>query len=65
MRGILAFDGRCGMCTRAVNRLARWDRIAAAVEAYGALTDHVFRLAMEAVGFHQHKRGEWRRSRGK
>jgi predicted DCC family thiol-disulfide oxidoreductase YuxK len=26
MPGILAFDGRCGMCTRAVNRLARWDR---------------------------------------
>src|ERR1700760_4279617 len=26
MHGILAFDGRCGMCTRAVNRLARWDR---------------------------------------
>ncbi|PRI14971.1 thiol-disulfide oxidoreductase DCC family protein [Mycobacterium shigaense] len=26
MRGTLAFDGRCGMCTRVVNRLARWDR---------------------------------------
>lgn len=26
MRGILAFDGRCGMCTRVVNRLARLDR---------------------------------------
>jgi predicted DCC family thiol-disulfide oxidoreductase YuxK len=26
MRGILAFDGRCGMCTRAVNRIARWNR---------------------------------------
>lgn len=26
MRGILVFDGRCGVCTRAVNALARWDR---------------------------------------
>lgn len=26
MRGTLIFDGRCGMCTRAVNRLAGWDR---------------------------------------
>ncbi|BBZ46981.1 thiol-disulfide oxidoreductase DCC family protein [Mycobacterium parmense] len=29
MSGTLAFDGRCGMCTRAVNRLARWDRTGA------------------------------------
>ncbi|MFP1153188.1 DCC1-like thiol-disulfide oxidoreductase family protein [Mycobacterium sherrisii] len=26
MRGVLVFDGRCGVCTRAVNALARWDR---------------------------------------
>jgi predicted DCC family thiol-disulfide oxidoreductase YuxK len=26
MRGVLAFDGRCGMCTRAVGRLVRLDR---------------------------------------
>jgi predicted DCC family thiol-disulfide oxidoreductase YuxK len=26
MDGVLVFDGRCGMCTRVVNRLARWDR---------------------------------------
>ncbi len=26
MDGVLAFDGRCGMCTRAANRLARLDR---------------------------------------
>jgi hypothetical protein len=44
-------------------RLARWDRVAAAVEAYGALIDHLFRLAMEAAGYHQHKRGEWRKQR--
>jgi hypothetical protein len=44
-------------------RLARWDRITASVEAYVALIDHLFRLAMEAAGYHQHKRGEWRRRR--
>jgi predicted DCC family thiol-disulfide oxidoreductase YuxK len=26
MDGILAFDGQCGICTRVVNRLARWNR---------------------------------------
>lgn len=26
MRGVLAFDGRCGMCTRAVGQLVRLDR---------------------------------------
>ena len=26
MDGVLAFDGRCGMCTRACNRLASWNR---------------------------------------
>ncbi len=26
MDGVLAFDGRCGMCTRAADRLARLDR---------------------------------------
>ena len=26
MDGVLVFDGRCGMCTRACNRLARMDR---------------------------------------
>jgi predicted DCC family thiol-disulfide oxidoreductase YuxK len=26
MRGVLVFDGRCGMCTRVVNRLARLNR---------------------------------------
>jgi predicted DCC family thiol-disulfide oxidoreductase YuxK len=26
MPGVLVFDGRCGVCTRAVNALARWDR---------------------------------------
>lgn len=26
MNGVLVFDGRCGMCTRACNRLARLDR---------------------------------------
>jgi predicted DCC family thiol-disulfide oxidoreductase YuxK len=26
MDGVLVFDGRCGMCTRAVNRLIRFDR---------------------------------------
>src|SRR5271168_409210 len=26
MNGVLVFDGRCGMCTRAVNRLVRLDR---------------------------------------
>ncbi|MEB3982749.1 DUF393 domain-containing protein [Mycobacterium sp. 663a-19] len=26
MDGTLAFDGRCGVCTRAVNLLARWNR---------------------------------------
>jgi hypothetical protein len=44
-------------------QLARWDRITAGVEAFVALADHVFRAAMEAAGFHQHKRGEWRKRR--
>src|SRR5262249_28978696 len=44
-------------------RLARMDRMAATIETYGTLADHVFRVAMEAAGFHQHKRGEWRRRR--
>jgi predicted DCC family thiol-disulfide oxidoreductase YuxK len=26
MHGVLVFDGRCGVCTRAVNLLARWNR---------------------------------------
>jgi predicted DCC family thiol-disulfide oxidoreductase YuxK len=26
MHGVLVFDGRCGMCTRVVNRLARLNR---------------------------------------
>lgn len=26
MDGVLFFDGRCGMCTRARNRLLRWNR---------------------------------------
>jgi predicted DCC family thiol-disulfide oxidoreductase YuxK len=26
MDGVLLFDGRCGICTRACNRLARWNR---------------------------------------
>ena len=26
MDGILVFDGQCGMCTRVVNRMARWNR---------------------------------------
>ncbi|WAC92001.1 thiol-disulfide oxidoreductase DCC family protein [Mycobacterium sp. Aquia_213] len=26
MHGVLVFDGRCGVCTRAVNALVRWDR---------------------------------------
>ena len=26
MRGVLVFDGRCGMCTRVVNRLVRLNR---------------------------------------
>jgi len=26
MLGVLVFDGRCGMCTRLANRLARWNR---------------------------------------
>jgi hypothetical protein len=32
--------------------------------AYSAGVDELLRSALEAAGYHQHKRGEWRRARG-
>jgi hypothetical protein len=31
---------------------------------YSAGVDELLRSALEAAGYHQHKRGEWRRARG-
>jgi hypothetical protein len=35
------------------------------VKALADMTDEVARAALLAAGFHQHKRGEWRRRRGR
>jgi hypothetical protein len=40
------------------------ERLDAEVERLVELTDLVARAALLAAGFHQHKRGEWRKRRG-
>jgi hypothetical protein len=43
---------------------ARLDALDADVAALIDLTDLLARAALRAAGFHQHKRGEWRKRRG-
>src|SRR5262245_45134306 len=43
---------------------AELERLDAEVESLVEVTDLVARAALLAAGFHQHKRGEWRKRRG-
>lgn len=38
--------------------------IEAPVEEFSEMTDDILRAVLLAAGFHQHKRGEWRKKRG-
>ena len=42
----------------------RHDQADAALAAWSTAVDAQMRAALEAAGYHQHKRGEWRRKRG-
>jgi hypothetical protein len=43
---------------------ARFAPLLARIEGRHALTQAVARITLEAAGYHQHARGEWRRRRG-
>ena len=44
--------------------LERDRRLDETFSTYSAGVDELLRSALEAAGYHQHKRGEWRRARG-
>lgn len=44
---------------------ARSDKLDINIDALDELADFVARAALIAAGYHQHKRGEWRKRRGR
>jgi len=47
------------------NEKAKLDVLDADIEALIESTDLLARAALVAAGYHQHKRGEWRKRRGR